>query len=116
MILLLNLCFDIYHAYEKTGRVEIINCKLIKNEVYTKNILFRLFPETTSLVNILSILSSRVICKERCDDLMLEHMGLKEYNVYDILRHTHGVDIDDFMWLKFDEDSPDLTWDDVRVR
>ena len=47
---------------------------------------------------------------------MLRSMGLKEYNVYDILRVTHGVDIDDFMWLKFDEDDKSLCWDDVRVR
>lgn len=113
---MLNLCFDIYHAYDKVGRVEIVNSKLVKNEVYTSNIVERLFPASTDLYNILGILRGRVICEERCDSLMLESMGLSEYNVYSILRHTHGVDIDDFMWLKFDEDPIDLTWDDVRVR
>ena len=112
----LNLCFDIYHANDKVGRVEIVNSKLIKNEVYTNKIIERLFPESTPLPNILSILKGRVICKERCDEDMLRSMGLKEYNVYDILRVTHGVDIDDFMWLKFDEDDKSLCWDDVRVR
>lgn len=112
----LNLCFDIYHANDKVGRVEIVNSKLIKNEVYTNKIIERLFPESTPLPNILSILKGRVICKERCDEDMLRSMGLKEYNVYDILKVTHGVDIDDFMWLKFDEDDESLCWNDVRVR
>ena len=88
----LNLCFDIYHANDKVGRVEIVNSKLIKNEVYTNKIIERLFPESTPLPNILPILKGRVICKERCDEDMLKSMGLKEYNVYDILRVTHGVD------------------------
>ena len=80
----LNLCFDIYHANDKVGRVEIVNSRLIKNEVYTNKIIERLFPESTPLPNILSILKGRVICKERCDEDMLRSMGLKEYNVYDI--------------------------------
>ena len=113
---MLNLCFDIYHRTEKVGRVEIIDSKLIKNEVYTDNMIKRLFPATTPLVNILAILKSRVICKERCDKAMLNSMGLTEYNIYDILKHTHGVDVDDFIWLKFDEDPVDLCWNDVRVR
>lgn len=113
---MLNLCFDIYHRHDKVGRVEIVNSKLIKNEVYTDNILIRPFPASTDLLNILGILKNRVICEERCDKELLTSMGLTHYNIYDILRNTHGVDIDDFIWFKFDEDPEDLTWDDVRVR
>lgn len=113
---MLNLCFDIYHRTEKVGRIEIVDFKLVKNEVYTTSLVKRLCPPTTPLVNILGILKQRVICEERCDKAMLNHMGLSEYNVYDILRVTHGVDIDDFIWFKFDEDPIDLCWDDVRVR
>ena len=35
-------------------------------------------------------------------------------NVYDILCFTHGVDVDDFIWFKFDGE--DIGFDDVRVR
>lgn len=112
----LNLCCDIYHANDKVGRLEIIHSRLVKNEVYTNNIVERPFPASAKLLDILSILKDRVICEERCDKYMLKSMGLTEYNVYDILRVTHGVDIDDFIWLKFDEDKSDLCWDDVRVR
>ncbi len=112
----LTLCCDIYHENEKVGRLEIVDSKLIKNEVYTDNVIIRPFPATANLMGILGILRSRVICHERCDEEMLKSMGLTEYNVYDIFRNTHGVDIDDFIWFKFDEDREDLCWDDVRAR
>lgn len=113
---MLNLCFDIYHRYDKVGRVEIIDSKLIKNEVYTDNIMLRPFPASTNLINILGILKNRVICEDRWDKDMQDSLGLESYNVYDILRATHGVNVDDFIWFKFDEDPADLSFDDVRVR
>ncbi len=44
----------------------------------------------------------------------LDDLGLEEYNVYQILRKTHGVMWEDFLWLKFDGES--VTWDEVKVR
>lgn len=99
---------------EKVGRLEIIGGKLIKNEVYTSNLLKHPFPKTKTAEGIMSCLRERVICESRCTKELLESMGLKEYNVYGILRDTHGVDIDDFIWFKYDGE--DITWDDVRVR
>ncbi len=110
----ITFCCDVYHRDEKVGRLEIADGKLIKNEVYTDKLIFHPFPNSKTFKNIASILKSRVICRERCTDEMLESMGLKEYNVYDILRSTHGVDIDDFIWFKFDGE--DITWEDVRAR
>ena len=109
-----DLCCDIYHRDEKVARLEIVQGRLRKHEVYTDNFILTLFPEGTTLPNILDILAERVICPERCDEAMLRSMGLTEYNIYDILRITHGVDSDDFIWLKFDGE--DITWKDVRVR
>lgn len=107
---------DIFHRDEKVGRLEIENGKLIKNEVYTDNILIHPFPRAKTFLAVASGLRDRVICPERCDKAMLNHMGLNEYNVYSILHHTHGVDIDDFIWFKFDEDPSELSWKDVKVR
>ena len=114
MIPLVTIKCDVYHRYTKVGRLEIENGKLLRNDVYTDNILLHPCPRSTNVVDILGILKSRVLPECRCDAGMLQHMGLKEYNVWDILRHTHGVDFDDFCWLKFDGE--DITWDDVRVR
>ncbi|MDE6314188.1 MAG: hypothetical protein K2M46_11345 [Lachnospiraceae bacterium] len=110
----LNLCFDIYHSYEKVGRIEIVNNVLKKNEVINPDLWVHPFPNSKTLEQILGALKQRILCPERCTPDMLASMGLTEYNVYDILKNTHGVDSDDFVWFKFDGEN--ITWDDVRVR
>ena len=109
-----TFCFDIYHRYDKTERIEIIDGKLIKNEVYTEKLVCHLCPRAKTLMAVVAALKERIICEERFDEEIQKILGLKEYNLYKILRKTHGVDVDDFIWLKFDDE--DITWDDVRVR
>lgn len=109
-----TFCCDVYHGYEKTGRIEIIDGELVKNEVYTDRLLHHLCPRSKTLMAVVGSLKERVICEERFDEEMQEFFGFKEYNFYKMFRKTHGVDIDDFIWLKFDGE--DITWDDIRVR
>ena len=45
---------------------------------------------------------------------MLFRSGLKEYNVYGLLRDNHGLNINEYSWLKFDGE--DIGWDDIKVR
>ena len=113
---MVTLHCDIYHAYEKVGRLDIENGTLQKYEVYTDNALYRLCPEGTSLYYLLAILQQRVLCKERCTEEMLATFGLQQYDYIAMLKDTHGVDVDDFMWLRFDSDDENLSWDDLRVR
>ena len=47
-------------------------------------------------------------------DEILFNLGLNEYNMLDILKKTHGVNFDDFWWIKFENE--DLNWKDVKVR
>lgn len=109
-----TFCCDVYHEDEKVGRLEIIDGKLVKNEVYTDNILLHPCPRSKTFLSVVSALEDRVVCESRFDDEMKAVLGLEKYNIYDILRKTHGVDIDDFIWFKFDGE--DISWDDVRVR
>ncbi|KSV58256.1 hypothetical protein [Acetivibrio ethanolgignens] len=109
-------CCDVYHRYAKTGRLEIVNGKLIKNEVYTSNVMLHPFPKSTTFFDVTSSLEERVIPPCRWTADVANYLGLQEYNVYDILRKTHGVLDKDFLWFKFDDDPTDLTWDDVKVR
>lgn len=44
----------------------------------------------------------------------LESLELEEYNPWDIVRRTHGVMWEDFLWIKFPDE--DITWDEVKVR
>lgn len=62
----------------------------------------------------MKVLNERVMCEDRWTLQLLEHLGLKEFNVYEILKKTHGVDVDDFSWIRFSGE--DIAWDDVKVR
>ena len=40
--------------------------------------------------------------KERPDIMeILKNIGLSEYNPYEIVKHTHGVSYNDFIWFRF---------------
>ena len=60
-----------------------------------------------------------IILRSRCFDYnrpdrkeYLEYLGLTEYNVYEICRRTHGMMVQDFIWMRFDGE--DFTWEDVK--
>ena len=106
---------DIYHRNEKVGRLDIEKGKLIRNEAFTDNLLLHPCAKSTTALQILGILADRVICESRCEDVMLKSMGLKEYNVFDVFKANHGIDIDDFIWFKFDDDRKDLCWEDIII-
>lgn len=108
-----TFCCDVMYKDEKTGRLEIIDGVLVKNEVYTDNIFKHPCPNSKTLISVISALEDRVICIERFTPLMQKVLGLSEYNMYNILRKTHGVDIDDFIWFKFDNES--IKWENVKV-
>lgn len=110
----LNLSFDFMFKNEVVGHVEIVDNKLVKNIVYDDCFWKHLCPKTTTLPGILEVLNERVMCEDRWTPQLLEHLGLKEFNVYEILKKTHGVDVDDFSWIRFSGE--DIVWDDVKVR
>ena len=45
---------------------------------------------------------------------ILKNIGLSEYNPYEIVKHTHGVSYNDFIWFRFPGEK--LTSKDVLVR
>lgn len=60
-----------------------------------------------------------IILKSRCFDIgrpdkdkILAYFGLKEYNVYDICRKTHGMMAQDNIWMRFD--SEEIEWEDIK--
>ena len=44
----------------------------------------------------------------------LEYLGLSEYNPWEIVKKTHGVMFEDFIWVRFEGEA--LTWEDVKIR
>ena len=53
----------------------------------------------------------RVNCKD-----ILRRLGLDCYEPELICRKTHGMQFDDFLWIKFDNDDSGLCWDDIKLR
>lgn len=61
------------------------------------------------------ILELRCIERGRPDiQQILNHLGLQEYNPYEIVRKTHGVSYNDYIWFRFPGEN--LTAKDVLVR
>lgn len=52
---------------------------------------------------------NRVNCRE-----LLDLLGVEEYSPLSICKKTHGVQNDDFYWIKFNDEK--ITFDEVRVR
>ncbi len=44
----------------------------------------------------------------------LEYLGLSEYNPWEIVKRTHGVMFEDFIWIRFEGET--LVWEDVKIR
>lgn len=85
---------------------------------YTDNKLIKPFVKDDSdltVTDVLDFLESRCFPKSRANvDEVLNLLGLTYYRPLDIVRKTHGVQWDDFMWIRFKGE--DLTFEDVKVR
>lgn len=106
--------FDVYNKDKKVARVEVVDGNLIKNEAYTTDIWEYFWIKIKDAYNMLNAISSRVFDKNRPDrDEILAHYGLSEYNVFNIIKHTHGIMLSDYIWFKFDDDPKGLCWEDL---
>jgi hypothetical protein len=45
---------------------------------------------------------------------LLFHLGFEEYNPWEIVKKTHGVMFEDFIWVRFEGEK--ITWKDVKIR
>lgn len=94
--------------------LNISECSL---ENYTSNVLNKAFgvKEVITFEDVDKFLESRCFPRQRnhCKRL-LNSLGLDHYDPLSICRRTHGVQYDDFFWLKFEDES--LTWNDVKIR
>ena len=111
---LVSLHCDVMYKDKRVGRLDIEDGVLLKNECYTDNFIEHPCSRSKTTFDIMEIILDRVICEGRCDSLMLEHIGVKEYNKFEIFKKVHGIDSDDFIWFKFDEDPISLCWEDVK--
>lgn len=111
-----TLKFDVMWKNEMVGRIEIVEGVLIKNESYNKEWWKNYWAKMTNSYNILMSLQNRCFDRARPDkDELLEYLGLSEYNVYKIVRRTHGMILGDQIWFRFDDDYEGVCWETVNV-
>jgi len=68
----------------------------------------------TDIFRIADFLESRWYERGRSDfNELLEIVGCED-DLYDIVKKTHGVMFEDFLWIKFEGE--ELTWEDVKIR
>lgn len=73
------------------------------------------FKESYSVKDIEEFLEDRCIPRTRSNiDEWLKYNGFSHYSPLAIVRKTHGVMWEDFIWIRFEGE--DLTYEDIRIR
>lgn len=113
--------FETWFQNRKTSDVSITSDRAVVT--YTINPLIQNvielpfgFREDITLEDVYRFLESRCMPKGRKDQMQeyLISLRLEEYNPWEIVKKTHGVMWEDFLWLRFPEEN--LTWEDVKIR
>lgn len=111
--------FDLMHKDRVIAKV-VLDYNKQKAEVlsYDTNPNFNplhMLTGTTSINKILYFFESRCFPRYRANaSELLESLDLEHYSPSQIVRKTHGIEFDDYNWIRFDGE--DLTYEDVKVR
>lgn len=110
-----DFTFEVYWKDEITARVYVKKKDVIVSR-YTENPGKQLFAQKKmTRFQLGKIFEMRCWEKERADIMdILGHLGISEYNPYEIVRRTHGVSYNDFIWFRFPGEN--ITSKDVLVR
>lgn len=109
--------FSVYWKDNLTASVTIsADRKSVDYQRYSNNMAEAPFMfSNPTAEQMFDFLESRCMDKHRTQiNEYLNDLGLTEYNPYEIVKKTHGVMWEDFMWLKFPNE--DISWEDVKVR
>lgn len=111
-----DLNFDFMWKDEVWSHVKFSKGK-IDVEVKSNHILANPFDgiKTLNAEALVSFLESRCfsISKGACK-LLLSQLGLEFYNPYSIVEITHGVCVEDFNWIRFNNE--EICWNDVKLK
>lgn len=79
---------------------------------------FWLIKDGDSYDRFIQKLSYRILPEERyIRNVELQQLcGSVKYDPLNICHFTHGAQVTNFSWIRFDDDDPSLCWDDVKMR
>ena len=102
-----------------TAEVEVDEkAKTVRYSPYTTNVYALPFGvnQSPTIADVSRFFASRCFPKERrnCRQL-LQDLGLAEYKPWDIVRKTHGRQLEDYCWIRFEGE--DLEYErDIKLR
>lgn len=112
---MMNLDFEVLVKDKVTAHVKVVN-NVVDVQRFT-NIAYEqpFLHQPVSLEFVKHFLKRRAVSadKEGIDEI-LRNLGIEKYDVVDILKKTHGVDWDDFMWIRFKGDK--TQYNDIKLR
>ena len=110
------LKFDIMNRDTLLYSIEITPEKPMVN-VYTEKSVYRQFPtDTPTNDEVLDWLEDRCFPRTRANKKeILDAMGLEEYDVLDIVKYTHGLMWEDYLWVRFPGEE-NIKFDDIKLR
>lgn len=110
-----DFSFEVFWKDELTASVRVKGAD-VKVTRFTDHPLRQLFAaEKISRYQLNHILELRCFEKGRSDiEQILQRLGLTDYDPYEIVKQTHGVSYNDYIWLRFPGEN--LTARDVLVR
>jgi len=109
--------FTIMEKNDEMAEVAIRDGKLLTFKLLpaSKKHPFFASEDIVTYATIFSWLEDRCVPPERPNiKELLASIGLDEYNVFEIVKRTHGVIYDDFEWMRFKGES--IVWEDVKIR
>lgn len=107
--------FDVMFKDERVATVNLSN-QFVKVDTYTDEPYKQPFLKKPVSIAFCKAFLKRRVISENSDTLVstLKELNIPKYDVIDILRKTHGVDMDDFYWIRFDGDN--ICWNDINPR
>lgn len=110
-----NIKFEVLYKDTVTASVEIDGNKA-HIQRFDDCPMHYLFPfGEMDLYGVLEILEGRCFPRNRVNAADLLHkLGLKSYQPLDIIRKTHGLMRNDYVWIRFEGER--INYDDIKIR
>ncbi len=107
--------FKVFYQNELTADVKICDNKVYITR-YTTHIAKQIFAkEEMTLYELGEVIKTRCWDPNRDNiEAYLKKLGLTEFNIYEIVRHTHGLMFQDYIWFLFEGET--ITYDDIKIR
>ena len=98
-----GLKFSVYWEDELVAKVNVENTTAFITRFILHPVKQIFWADNMNIVQLSDVLESRCWERNRDDiDIILKNLGLKSYDPLEIVKRTHGVSFNDFLWIQFE--------------